>query len=65
MAREKVLNAYRKGDESSRLGLFLAYRDLRDQFTLIEQESSPDDFLIIRFPWSRRRSKKHPVSKAA
>ncbi len=65
MDREKVLNAYRNGDESRRLGLFLAYRDLRDQFTLIEQESSPDDFLIIRFPWSRHRSKKQPLPRAA
>ncbi len=58
---EKVLNDYRNGDESKRLSLFLAYRELRDVFNLIEQESSHDDFLLIRFPWSR----KHHIARAA
>ena len=30
---EKVLEEYRDGDDSKRLSLFLAYRELRDQFT--------------------------------
>lgn len=58
---EKVLEEYRDGDDSKRLSLFLAYRELRDQFSSIEQESSHDDFMIIRFPWSR----KHHIERAA
>ena len=58
---EQVLDEYRKGDESKRLSLFLANRELRDHFSSIEQESDHDDFTIIRFPWSR----KHHVLKAA
>ncbi len=61
MNMEKVLEEYRDGDDSKRLSLFLAYRELRDQFSSIEQESSHDDFTIIRFPWS----KKHHVERAA
>jgi hypothetical protein len=56
-----VLEEYRNGDESKRLSLFMAYRDLRDRFERIEQESSHDDFTIVRFPWSR----KHHVERAA
>ena len=58
---EKVLEEYRDGDDGKRLSLFLAYRELRDQFSSIEQESSHDDFLIIKFPWSR----KHHIERAA
>lgn len=61
MNTEKVLEEYREGDDSKRLSLFLAYRELRDQFSSIEQESSHDDFMIIKFPWSR----KHHVGRAA
>ncbi len=57
----KILDEYRNGDESKRLSLFLAYRDLRDYFTRIEEESSHDDFMIIRSPWS----KKHRLARAA
>jgi hypothetical protein len=58
---EKVLEEYREGDDGKRLSLFLAYRELRDQFSGIEQASSHDDFTIIKFPWSR----KHHVERAA
>lgn len=58
---EKILEEYRNGDESMRLRLFLAFRDLRDYFSRIEQESLDDDFSIVRFPWSR----KHHVPRAA
>lgn len=58
---EKILDEYRNSDESKRLSLFMAYRELRDHFERIEQESSHDDFLIIRFPWN----KKHHVERAA
>jgi hypothetical protein len=50
---ETVLEEYRKGDESRRLSLFLAFRELRELFEQIEQESSHEGFMI-RFPWSRR-----------
>jgi len=52
---EQVLDEYRKGDESRRLSLFLAYRELRDHFNSIEQESDHEDFTLIRFPWSRKQ----------
>jgi len=58
---EQILDEYRKGDESKRLSLFLANRELRDHFSLIEQEIDHDDFTIIKFPWSR----KHRVARAA
>ena len=58
---EKVLNEYRNGDESKRLSLFLAYRELREQFEQIEEASEHKDFVLIRFPWSR----KHHVEQAA
>lgn len=57
---EKVLEEYREGDDGKRLSLFLAYRELREQFGAIEQESSHDDFTIT-YPWSR----KHHVEHAA
>ncbi len=58
---EKILDEYRKGDAGKRLRLFLAFRDLRDYFSRIEQESPDDDFTVLRFPWSR----KHRLSRAA
>ncbi len=54
---EKVLNEYRDGDDSKRLSLFLAYRELRESFSRIEQESTHDDFVIIRFPWRKKQAK--------
>ena len=51
---EQILNDYRNGDESKRLSLFLAYREFREMFDRIEQESSHDDFLFLKFPWSRK-----------
>ena len=57
---EMVLEEYRKGDDSKRLSLFLAFRELRELFEQIELESSHEDF-VIRFPWSR----KHNIPKAA
>lgn len=66
MNREKVLEIYRKGDADKRLSLFLGYRELREEFSLIEQESEHDDFVIISFPWSRKHwHKKHLVPRAA
>jgi hypothetical protein len=58
---EQILNDYRNGDESKRLSLFLAYREFREMFERIEQESSHEDFLLLRFPWSR----KHRIAHAA
>ncbi|HTG02132.1 MAG TPA: hypothetical protein VK654_16235 [Nitrospirota bacterium] len=51
----KVLEEYRNGDEGKRLSLFMAYRELRDQFAMIEEETSHDDFLILTFPWTKKR----------
>lgn len=58
---EKVLDDYRNGDESMRLNVFLAYRELRSHFNRIEQDSSHDDFTIVGFSWS----KKHRAAHAA
>ena len=52
---EMVLEEYRKGDDGKRLSLYLANRELREQFDRIEEESSHDDFVVIRFPWSRKQ----------
>ena len=35
---DKVLDAYRRGDEDKRLSLFLGHRELRDEFSRIEQD---------------------------
>lgn len=35
---ERILNDYRNGDEDKRLGLFLTYRHLRDEFSAIDQD---------------------------
>ena len=58
---QTVLEEYRKGDESKRLSLFMAYRDLREHFERIEQESAHDDSKIRLFPWGR----KHTLPRAA
>lgn len=55
MEREKILEEYRNGDDGKRLDLFLTYRDLREQFETIDQESNHDDFVIFSFPWNRKR----------
>ncbi len=55
MDTEKVLEEYKNSDDGKRLSLFLTYRELRDQFCSIEQESTHDDFTIIKFPWRRKR----------
>ncbi len=61
---EKVLDEYRDGDDSKRLSLFLAYRELRESFSRIEQESTHDDFVIIKFPW-RKKQVKQVLQRAA
>jgi hypothetical protein len=58
---EKVLEEYRNGDEGKRLDLFLAFRDLRDYFSHIEQENPDNDFALMKYPWSR----KYHVPRAA
>jgi len=58
---EKILEEYRKGDEGMRLRYFLAFRDLRDHFSRIDEESPEYDFRIVRFP----RNRKHHVPRAA
>lgn len=46
MEIEKILDDYRNGDEDKRLSLFLAYRDLRDDFTRIDQDMELYEFSI-------------------
>ncbi len=52
---EKILAEYRDGDEGKRVRLFLAFRDLRECFSRIDEESPNDDLTVVRFPWSRER----------
>jgi hypothetical protein len=52
---EKILEEYRNGDESMRLRLFLAFRDLRDHFSEIEHERPNNDFALMGFPWIGKR----------
>ena len=55
MDREKVVDEYKNGDEARRLGLFLTYRELREEFSRIEQDSPHEDFTILTFPWCKKR----------
>ncbi len=52
---EQVLDEYRNADDNKRMSLFLAYRELRDSFSCIDQQSKHDDFVIMRFPWRTKR----------
>jgi hypothetical protein len=46
MEIEQVLDDYRNGDEDKRLCLFLTYRDLREELSLIDQEKALDQATI-------------------
>jgi hypothetical protein len=59
MDTDKILEEYQNGDDGKRLSLFLAYRELREQFSTMEQESVHDDFAIFEFSWSRKRHIPH------
>ena len=52
---ERILEEYRNGDEGIRLRYFLAFRDLRDYFSRIDEESPEYYFSIVRFLWSRKQ----------
>ncbi len=52
---EKILDAYRDGDEDMRMRLFLAFRDLRDHFSRIEQENPVVDFFAVSVRIGERR----------
>jgi hypothetical protein len=41
MKIDQVLDEYRQGDPDKRLSLFLYHRDLRDEFSCIEQDDRP------------------------
>ncbi len=45
-----ILDEYRKGDEGERIRLFLAFRDLRDYFSCIDDEAPVFDLTLFRFP---------------
>ncbi len=38
MDTDRVLDVYRNGDEDNRLSLFLGYRELRHEFSRIDEE---------------------------
>jgi len=56
-----ILEEYRKGDEAMRVRLFLAFRDLRDYFSYIDDENPLDltMFTFPKFPWKRIREQCH------
>jgi hypothetical protein len=47
MEIEQVLNEYLTGDEDKRLCLFLTYRELRDEFSCIDQDGVVDQSPIL------------------
>ena len=51
MDRDQVLRVYRRGDEDKRIALFLAYRDLREEFGDIKQD--PD---VVQYSENRGRT---------
>ncbi len=61
MDSDSILDAYRKGDQGERLRLFLAFRDLRDHFSRIDEESPDSDFFILKCPINRNQ----PFPRAA
>ena len=50
-----ILDEYRRADEGKRVRLFLAFRDLRDYFSYIDEQNPLDltIFTFPRFPWKR------------
>ncbi len=53
MEIEKILDDYRNGDEDKRLSLFLTYRELRDDFTRIDQDTEQYEYRPLFFHcWS-------------
>ncbi len=48
MEREQVLCEYRQADADKRLSLFLSYRELREEFSDIDQETAESFFSISR-----------------
>ncbi len=57
-----ILDEYRSADEGRRVGLFLAFRDLRDYFSYIDDEAPVPDLTIFRFPrfpWKRLEDQAH------
>lgn len=49
-----ILETYRNADLCERTSLFLTYRDLREQFTLIDQaEDAAEETARPGLPWMR------------
>ena len=46
MDRDRILDEYRNGDQDKRMSLFLYYRELREEFNDVEQESPPNLYSI-------------------
>ena len=56
-----ILDEYRKGDEGMRVRLFLAFRDLRDYFSYIDDQNPIDltSFTFPRFPLKKIEERVH------
>lgn len=48
MRINEILDEYRRGNADKRMSMFLCYRELRDEFTCIEQ-SDPGDLFTASF----------------
>ncbi len=52
---DQIFRDYRNGDEDRRLSLFLSYRDLRSEFSRIEEERQivhlPDKGVLTWLKW--------------
>ncbi len=52
---ERILDAYRNGDEDKQLSLFLGFRELRGEFSRIERDAEAARSLTRRSPkWLKR-----------
>jgi hypothetical protein len=58
---KKILDEYRTGDEGKRVSLFLAFRDLRDYFSYIDDQNPVDltFFTFPRLPWKKIEDQVH------
>jgi len=54
MGIEQILSDYRNGNEDKRLGLFMTYRDLRNEFSRIDEDVPVVQSPVLRHPTSFR-----------
>ncbi len=65
MDRDRIIDKYRNGDQDRRMSFFLYYRELREAFDAIEQESTEDLSSAHSTPGRRRTSQQIAASLQA